>query len=363
VNPIERGLRRLDQAQQRHTPSAFVVGVVKKYGDDNGGTLASSLAHSAFVSVFPLLLIMITVLGLISSLDPALRSQVENAVINQFPLVSKQLREHPPALRRSSVIGLAIGMLGLTWGTTGLAQSGLFTMAQVWNLPGPARPGYLPRLGRCLLFLGVLGVGVVATTLLTGLGAFGRHIPVLVVLAEMVAGIVNIGLYFISFRVLTPKGVPSRALLPGVVTGGVAWTLMQALGGFLVHHFARTDSAYGVFGTVLGLVAWLYVVVQMTVYAAEVNVVLSRRLWPRSILQPPLTEAVRASMALQALQNQRRPEQQVRVTFNDRPAAEHGPTGAVAPRTPAQVHPPGEPVRPVAHPARPPVNPESTGTN
>jgi uncharacterized BrkB/YihY/UPF0761 family membrane protein len=143
--------------------------------------------------------------------------------------------------------------------------------------------------------------------------------------------------------VLTPKGVPSRALLPGVVTGGVAWTLLQAVGGVLAHHFARADSVYSVFGTVLALVAYLYVVVQMTVYAAEVNVVLARRMWPRSIVQPPLTEADRASMALQALQNQRRPEQHVRVTFDDRPRGEPGPPDLPAPRTPAQVHPPGEP--------------------
>ena len=77
-----------------------------------------------------------------------------------------------------------------------------------------------------------------------------------------------------------------------------------------MHHFLHSDSVYGVFATVLGLVAWIYLAVEITVYAAEVNVVLARRLWPRSIVQPPLTEADRASLALQALQNQRREEQQ-----------------------------------------------------
>jgi hypothetical protein len=68
--------------------------------------------------------------------------------------------------------------------------------------------------------------------------------------------------------------------------------------------------------------------------------VLVRRLWPRSIVQPPLTEADRASMALQALQNQRRPEQHVEVTFDDRePDAK---TPALAPQTPDQVAPPAD---------------------
>jgi hypothetical protein len=76
------------------------------------------------------------------------------------------------------------------------------------------------------------------------------------------------------------------------------------------------------------------------VYAAEVNVVLARHLWPRSVIQPPLTEADRSSMALQALQNQRREEQEVTVSFNDRPRGEQA--HPQTPRTPAQVSPPAE---------------------
>ena len=100
---------------------------------------------------------------------------------------------------------------------------------------------------------------------------------------------------FLVFRVLTPKGVPARKLVPGAVAAGVAWTVLQALGTYLVHHFLTSDSVYGVFATVLGLLAWIYLDVEITVYAAEINVVLARRLWPRSIVQPPLTEADRAA--------------------------------------------------------------------
>jgi hypothetical protein len=141
--------------------------------------------------------------------------------------------------------------------------------------------------------------------------------------------------------VLTPKGVPTRDLLPGAVLGGAGWTLLQILGTYLVHHFLHTDSVYGVFGTVLGLIGWIYLACEVTVYAAEINVVLSRRLWPRAIVQPPLTEADRASMALQALQNQRRPEQHIEVTFHDRPGdAEPSPW---TPERPDEVAPPAVP--------------------
>jgi YihY family inner membrane protein len=352
MNPIERGLRRLDRAQQRHTVPSFAVGVIKKYGDDNGGILAASLAHSAFVAVFPMLLILVTILGIVASGNPAVYEDVRKAVEQQFPVIGSQLigKHGVHALRRSSVIGLTAGLLVLFWGASGLAQSGLFAMAQVWNLPGPARPGYLTRLGRSLLFLGVLGTGVVVTTGLSALGTFGQHLVVFVVLAEVLAAAANTVLYLIGFRVLTPKGVPSRALLPGAVVGGVAWTVLEALGVMVVHHLLHSSSIYGIFfATVLGLVAWLYIAVQVTVYAAEINVVLARHLWPRSIIQPPLTEADRSSMALQALQNQRREEQDVTVSFNDRPRGQRA--GPQTPRTPAQISPPADPSGPA--PPRP----------
>jgi YihY family inner membrane protein len=343
MNPVERAIRRIDATQRRFTPTAFAFGVVKKYGDDNGGVLASNLAYSAFVSLFPLLLILVTILGLIASADPSFReSAVKNAVANQIPLLGQTLTSNVNTLQRSSTIGLIVGLVVLIYGVTGLAQAGLFTMEQVWNLPGPARPGYVQRLGRAVLFLCLLGGGVIVTTGLASLSTYLQRYQGfwLDLLIYVVTAAFGAGMYLGAFRALTPKGVPTRSLLPGAITGGILWTVLQFLGAWLVHRFLHSNSVYGVFATVLGLLAWIYLAVEITVYCAEINVVLARRLWPRSIVQPPLTEADRASMALQALQNQRRPEQHIEVTFDDRPP--DAPEPASTPQTPDQVAPPAE---------------------
>ncbi|MCW2911640.1 MAG: hypothetical protein JWL68_6429 [Actinomycetia bacterium] len=361
VNPVERVIRRIDATQQRFTPTAFVFAVFKKYGDDNGGVLVANLAYSSFIALFPLLLVLVTVLGLAASIDASFRQTVIDGVASQVPQIGTQLTENVHELRRSSVIGLVVGMVGLVWGASGLAQAGLFTMEQVWNLPGPARPGYFQRLGRAMEFIGVLGVGVVLTTLLAALNTYGQKAVIFVVLAEVAAALVNVGMYLISFRVLTPKGIPAQRLIPGAVAGGIAWTVLQIVGTYLVHHFLHSNSVYGYFATVLGLVAYINVAVQITVYAAEINVVLARRLWPRSIVQPPLTEADRASMALQALQNQRREEQHIEVSFDDRPPGDPVPDST--PQTPAEVAPPApaqvpEPAAPAAEQNGSPPGPE-----
>jgi YihY family inner membrane protein len=338
MNPAEKLIRGIDAFQQKHRPSAFLFGVIKKFGDDNGGVLVTNLAYAGFVSVFPLLLILVTVLVNVASSDPALRGEVIGAATRQFPYIGQQLATNIHALRRSTIPSLIVGLLLLVWGVTSLAQAGLFTMQQVWNLPGPARVGYVPRLGRSVAFLALLAVGLVVSTALGGLVTYGHNSVAVAVAAQVLAALANVLMYFGAFRLLTPRGVRSRQLVPGAIVGGLFWTLVQAVGAYLVHHFLRSDSVYGVFATVLGLLAWIYFGVRATVYAAEINVVLARRMWPRAIVQPPLTEADRASMALQALQNQRRPEQEVEVTFTDRPPGAK--PGQHTPRTTKDISPP-----------------------
>jgi uncharacterized BrkB/YihY/UPF0761 family membrane protein len=183
-------------------------------------------------------------------------------------------------------------------------------------MPGPERPNFVKRLGRSFAFLLVLGLGLIVSTALASFGTFGRHNVALGALSELVAVLVNVIMYFGIFRVLTPRGIHTRLLLPGAVIGGVAWTILQAVGGYLIGHDLRNDSVeYGVFGIVLGLIAWIFLGSEITLYAAEVNTVIARHLWPRGMIQPPLTEADQRSMALQATQNQRRPEQEVTVGF------------------------------------------------
>jgi YihY family inner membrane protein len=340
VNPVERVIKTVDNWQQRFSPAGFVFGVVKKFGDDNGGVLVANLTYTTFVTLFPLLLVFTTILGLIAVYDPGFKTAAENAVANQVPVLGHTLTSQVGTLKRSSVIGLIVGLVVTIWGSMGLAQAGLFTMGHVWNLPGPERPNFVTRVVRSMIFLGLLAAGVIATTALASLSTYGGNHPLsLLAFAEASAAAVNAGMFVGAFRILTPKAVETSYLVRGAVIGGMVWTVLQILGTYLVHHFLHSGSVYGEFATVLGLVAWLYLAARIVVYCAEVNVVLARRLWPRSILQPPLTEADKESLELRALESQQRAEQQVHVTFNDLEA------GTVPPARPAS---PDEPAKPKA---------------
>src|ERR1700682_4480084 len=157
---MERIVRGFDAFQQRHVLPSFVVGVIKKFGDDSAGTLAALIAYYGFLSLFPLLLILTTLLGLFFANDTSLHDRIIHSTFGQFPVVGTQLasKNGVHSLRSGSVVGLVVGLLGLVWGSFGVSQAAQRTMAEVWNIPGVIRPGFLPRLGRSLGFLALLGL-------------------------------------------------------------------------------------------------------------------------------------------------------------------------------------------------------------
>jgi YihY family inner membrane protein len=317
VNPVEALVRKVDGFQQRHRVLAATFGVVKKFGDDRAGGLAALIAYYGFLAVFPLLLLLTTLLGFLAGNNSAITRSIQRSALADFPIIGTQLGQAIHPLRGSGV-GLVVGLLGLFWGSLGVAQAAQLAMAQVWNVPGVVRPNFVGRLARGLGLFGTVGVGVVATTVLASLPTFGSAAGVVKVLAGVASVALNVGLFVAAFRLTTPAEVPTRQLVPGAVVGGVAWSVLQALGGYLVGHQLRHASqVYGYFASVLGLVSWLYLGAQLTLYAAELNVVRARRLWPRSIVQPPLTDADRRTFDAIALQEERRPEQSVESRWDD----------------------------------------------
>ncbi|HLX89241.1 MAG TPA: YihY/virulence factor BrkB family protein [Acidimicrobiales bacterium] len=316
-NVIDAALRRVDRFQRSHRVPAFAFGVVKKYGDDRGGSLAALVTYYSFLSLFPLLLVLVTVLGIVVGSGSSLAAKVQGSALSKFPVIGPQLSGHIGTLH-GSPLALTIGLLGLVWGSLGASQAGQYAMAQVWNVPLVERPGFLPRLARSVMLLGVLGFFLVVSTALSGYTAFSGHQSLLArVGSALLNTVVDVGLFSTSFRILTPADVSTRELLPGAVLGGVAWTGLLLGGIALVGHELRhVSQTYSVFATVLGLLWWLYLSAQVVLYATEVNVVRSRHLWPRSLVQPPLTPADRRMLTAYAAEQRRRPDVRVSVGFD-----------------------------------------------
>jgi YihY family inner membrane protein len=314
VKRIERLLRAIDRFQQRHTVLGFPFGVLKKYGDDQGGKKAALLAYYGFLSLFPLLLVFLTLLGYALHNNQELQQGVIDTLARQFPVLGSQIEKSISTIQGSGV-ALAVGVLGTLWGGLGITQSFQDAMNDIWNVPRRQRPNFWWRLARGLAALLLVAGELVAATVLAQLGIAG---PGLLGRVDLLGGsfLLNLLLLLLMFQVLTGTRLRWRWLLPGAVLGALGWSVLQTVGVQLVNHqLERANLLYGVFAVVLVLLGWLYLSTQLVLYAAEVNVVLARRLWPRSLLQPPLTEPDREVLTALARTEERRPEQRVQVTF------------------------------------------------
>src|SRR5690348_4569451 len=96
MNKVKKILRAVDEFQQQHVWLAFPVAVWKKFGDDQAGNLAALVAYYAFVSIFPLLLVLVTVLSIALKHDPGLQQRLLNSALAQYPVIGQQLK---PAAR------------------------------------------------------------------------------------------------------------------------------------------------------------------------------------------------------------------------------------------------------------------------
>lgn len=311
----------LDRLQRRHRGIGFAVGVVYKYVDDQGGYLAALITYYAFVSLFPLLLLLTTALGVVLAGHPDLQQQVLQTALTQFPVIGSQL-ERPEQLSGGTV-AVVVGIAGAIYGGLGVGQAVQNAMDTVWAVPRNDRRDPIRSRLRSLVLLLVLGTAAFTATGLSAagratesLGWFGKAVLIVAAVA------INAVICLYAFRVTTARHLTYRQVLPGALTAAVIWQLLQSFGASYVSHVTKNASATNsVFALVLGLLAFLFLVSVSLVMCAEINVVKVDRLHPRALLTPftdhvDLTPADRKTYARKAKAERVKGFQRVSVRFD-----------------------------------------------
>jgi uncharacterized BrkB/YihY/UPF0761 family membrane protein len=165
-------------------------------------------------------------------------------------------------------------------------------MNAVWSVPPKEQPGFVGKLIRASLMLLDLGEFILGGAVLAWVGTIAVDLGManrILSLGGSVA--LNVALFAAVYSVLTAARLRIRDVLPGAVLAGLFVSGMQTVGSVLINgRLQRAEALYGFFGLVLGLLAYMYLAAQVTVIGAEVNVVLRRRLWPRSLREEPSGE-------------------------------------------------------------------------
>jgi YihY family inner membrane protein len=326
---MKEWLAKVDRYQRAHAWLGFPIGVFKKFGEDRAGQLAALVAYYGFFSMFPLLLVAVTVLGYLLGGDEAAQARILDSALSQFPVIGDQIRDNIGAISGSG-LALAVGIGGALWAGLAGIKAAQNAMDNVWNVPFKRQPNFLRALVRAIAMLATLGTFVLLSSFLGGVAA-GTDTRSTLLQVAGVAGsfILNFLVFWVGFRVLTVAKVSFRDVLPGALVAAVVWSALQAAGGYIIgHRLESSTQLYGFFAVVIGLLSWIYLGAQITLLAAEVNVVRVKGLWPRALRSDDLTEQDRRALEDAAKVEERREEQHVGVRFDDEGAAPESSEGS-----------------------------------
>lgn len=307
-------MERADAAQKRHKRTSIALATYKKYSDDKAANLATMIAFWAFFGIFPLLLVLVTVLSWV--LSGSDKDSVLTHVAQLFPLLD------PKTVTGLSGSWWAVAVGGVTalWSGLGVVRTVQFAFDSVWEIPYHERIGMVKQVLRSLWILSTIGLGLVLSTLLSGfiasasngvnLGALGR------IAGYVLTAALDVGLFVAAFKILTTRDVTVREVMPGAVFAGVVFFILQDLSTFIISsHLKNAQSTYGHFATVITILWWFYLQAQVTLFGAELNVVLAERLHPRSLVNAPQTEADRRALQSYAAERTYQREEEVETRF------------------------------------------------
>lgn len=283
----EPGIKgKVERLQARSEPVSFVLATVKKFGEDRASRLAALVAYFGFFSLFPGLLALVTILGFVLQRHDDLRERISNSALAQFPVIGDSIGAAASKPLTGNTLALVVGLVGALWAGMGAMQMSQDALNTVWGVPREEQPKFLVKRLRSLGGLVLVAVLFAATAFVPRVaaalssGVIGWALALLLTMAWDVVVLVCI------FRLLTAVKVNWRVFLPGAVVAGIAYVVLQSLGTLYVTHTLKgAQKTYGTFAGVIGLLSWMYLLAQVTMLAAEINVVRHRRLWPRTLFR------------------------------------------------------------------------------
>ncbi len=324
---------RVDTYQREHRWAGFPLGVVYKFGDDQGNYLAALITYYAFVSLFPLLLLGSSILGFVLQGNPELQRQILDSTLARFPVIGTDLQQ--PGGLKGSGVAVAVGAIVSLYGALGVANATQNALNIAWAVPRNRRPNPIMARIRSVILLSVAGLAILATTFIAnvaaGVSALGGVEPGMRLLITAGTVVVNAAIFTVLFWMAAAHDHRIRQDIPGGLFVALVWQTLQLFGSAYVSRVIQdSDATSGTFAIVLGMIAWIYVGAVAVTFGIEVNVVHAKHLYPRALLTPftdnvDLTDADRAVYTGYAQAQGHKGFQSVDVSFDEpvRPGHDH----------------------------------------
>jgi uncharacterized BrkB/YihY/UPF0761 family membrane protein len=308
VSSRPRLVERIDRLQRTQPAFGFPWAVVKRYIEDRGNWLGALISYYGFFSLYPLLVAFTTVATWLLADRPKTLQRILSAVWSKVPFASDEMAnlvsEQVQDMSGQGWIA-AVSLLVSLWGAIGVVRVLQDAVNTMWCVPRYLRPHYVGKVARGALMLTLLGVGVIGSAVVAGV-TIAVDLPVLATVGATAGNIaLSAGITLAIYRLVLGRSVAFSELWPGALIMGVGTWALTLIGGLYVQRIvARMTSVFGPFASTIGLLAYVSLLLQLFVLATEVNVVRSKRLWPRALthdLGEPDLRAIELSMGREAL--------------------------------------------------------------
>ena len=315
MNRLEKIIAVVDHWQQNNRLTAFPYAVVKKYGEDEAGYQAALLTYYGFLSLFPLLLVLTTLVGIIGGNHEAFKHTILQGLTNYFPSFGDQLSK-VQSIHKSG-LALVVGVLFTLYGARGVADAFRNGVNHIWETPKSKRPGFPQSNLQSLAIIGVGGGGFLLASITSGFAAAAGH----GLLFRLLSTLLNLVILFWVFRRLLslalPGVLPARNTRSGAAAAAIGLVTLQLLGSLILkNELKNLNAVYSIFALSLGLLFWLYLQAQTIYYAVEIASVRSLKLYPRGLQANHLTPADKRVYKRQVLREKQLESEKIETSFH-----------------------------------------------
>jgi len=282
--------RAPDQPTQLRTRAwpAVLKRTIKEYKADNLPDLAAALTYYGVLAIFPMLIVLVSILGLIgNSVTQPLIDNLGKVAPGAAKQIFTSAIHNIQSNQGTAGVLAIVGLLGALWSASGYVGAFMRASNVIWDVE-EGRPIWktIPvRLGVTVVTLLLLTAGAVAVTFTGGLakqvgnvigvGSTAVQIwdiakwPVLIVLVAVMLAI----LYYAAPNVKQPG---FHWVTPGGLLAVLLWIAASALFALYVASFSSYNKTYGALASVIVFLVWLWITNTVILLGAELNAELER---------------------------------------------------------------------------------------
>jgi membrane protein len=281
---VERSKGKFRAALLDRVKNSRTVRVAKslsdRYAKDSGGYMSAAIAYYGFLSLFPLMLLALSITGFVLAGRPELQEDVAASISRSIPGLGGLIGDDLDGLIAARAGAGILGLVGLLWTGTGVAGAARNALRRIFRQPLPQ--GIVEdKVGLVIKTIGLGLVALVATAVAGVIGAIEVDGPLgvaLLILVPLGTFALDLFLFLAAYWTLMKGHPPWRSLVPGALFAAIGWTILKLVGAWYVERTVQGSvGVYGAFATTVGVLVLLFLGGRLFVYGAELNAVLMEK--------------------------------------------------------------------------------------